>query len=125
MKDYFIQAVILVLAVSADAFVSSFAYGAKKIRIPAVSVLTISVICSVFLGISLYAGEFLRQFLSENTANLLCFFILFALGLVKLLDNATKALIKKYTRISKQLKFKVLSLNFILNIYANPEDADL
>jgi putative sporulation protein YtaF len=119
------QALLLVFAVSADAFVSSFAYGAKKIKIPFLSVMVISAISAAFLAVSLFAGEFIRGFLSESTANVLCFLILFMLGLVKLLDNAVKALIKKHNKhINGQLRFKLLNFNFILNIYANPEDAD-
>jgi putative sporulation protein YtaF len=119
------QALLLVFAVSADAFVSSFAYGAKKIKIPFVSVIVISAISAAFLAVSLFAGEFIRGFLSESTAGILCFLILFTLGLVKLLDNAVKALIKKRNKhINGQLKFKLLNFNFILNVYANPEDAD-
>ena len=124
MQDFIIQAVLLVFAVSADAFVSALAYGVKKIRIPASSVIIISSICSLFLGISLYAGEFIRRFLPDRTAGFICFFILFTLGLIKLLDNAVKTFIKRRSHLNKQIKFKLLSLNFILNIYANPEDAD-
>ena len=112
----------MVLAVSADALVSAFAYGMKKIKIPFKSVMVITVICSAVLAVSLFAGEFIRSFLPEGTAKSLCFLILFSLGLVKLLDNALKALIRKHN--PRALKFKILSLNFILNVYANPEDAD-
>jgi putative sporulation protein YtaF len=119
------QALLLVFAVSADAFISSFAYGAKKIKIPFASVMVISGVSAAFLAISLFAGEFFRAFLSESTASFLCFFILFFLGLAKLLDNAVKAFIKKHNKhINGQLRFKLLNFNFILNIYANPEDAD-
>jgi putative sporulation protein YtaF len=124
-----LQAFLLVSAVSADAFLSSLAYGTKKIKIPFSSVMVISVISSAFLTASLFAGDLIRPFLHENTANVLCFLILFILGLIKLLDNAVKALIKKYNKpdgscLNRQLRFRLLSLNFILNVYANPEDAD-
>ncbi|MCL2637019.1 MAG: sporulation membrane protein YtaF [Oscillospiraceae bacterium] len=121
----FTQALLLVFAVSADAFASSFAYGAKKIIIPFSSVMVISAVSAAFLAVSLFAGNFFRGFLSEETAGILCFFILFFLGLVKLLDNAVKSFIKRRNKsINGQLKFKLLNINFILNIYANPEDAD-
>jgi putative sporulation protein YtaF len=119
------QALLLVFAVSADAFVSSFAYGAKRIKIPFSSVMVISGVSAAFLAVSLFAGELIRGFLSEDTAKILCFLILFFLGLIKLLDNAVKSLIKKRNKyINGQLKFKFLSFNFILNVYANPEEAD-
>lgn len=119
------QALLLVFAVSADAFISSFAYGAKRIKIPFSSVMVISGVSAAFLSVSLFAGGLVRGFLSEDTAKILCFLILFFLGLVKLLDNAVKTLIKRRNKhINGQLRFKFLSFNFILNVYANPEDAD-
>ncbi|MCL1824051.1 MAG: sporulation membrane protein YtaF [Oscillospiraceae bacterium] len=124
MLQQFTQAILLVSAISADGFISAFAYGVKKIKIPFFSVMVINIICSLMLAVSLFAGSFLRTFLSEEAAKIICFFILFALGFVKLLDNVLKSLIKKYNRLDKQIKFKLLSLNFILNVYANPEDAD-
>jgi len=120
----FTQAFLLVFAVSADAFFSSLAYGAKKIKIPFSSVMVISLISAGVLAASLFAGELIRPLLHENTAKILCFLILFLLGFVKLLDNVIIALIKKHNRLSGQLRFKLLNLNFILNVYANPEDAD-
>jgi putative sporulation protein YtaF len=124
MFSDFMPAVLLVFAVSADAFISSFAYGAKRIKIPFASVTVITVICSGVLALSLYAGELLRPLLPGNAANILCFLILFILGFIKLLDNVIKSIIKKYNRINGRIKFKLLSLHFILNVYANPEDAD-
>jgi len=120
----FTQAFLLVFAVSADAFFSSLAYGVKKIKIPFSSVIVISLISAGVLAASLFAGELIRPLMHENTAKILCFLILFLLGFIKLLDNVIIALIKKHNRLSGQLKFKLLSLNFILNVYANPEDAD-
>lgn len=86
--------------------------------------MVISVVCSGFLALSLILGDVLRPFLPEAAAKALCFLILFTLGLAKLLDNVVKALIKKHNKLTKKLKFKLLSLNFILHVYANPEDAD-
>jgi putative Mn2+ efflux pump MntP len=82
---------VLVLAVSADAFFSAFAYGTRKTRIPFSSVLVISAVCSAFLAVSLYAGELIRPFFPENIAKLLCFLILFVLGLIKLFDKGNTA----------------------------------
>ena len=118
------QAVLLVSALSADAFVSAFAYGTKSIRIPLVSVMVINIICSVMLAVSLFMGELIRPFLPESAAKIFCFVILLFLGIIKLLDNALKSFIKKYNRLNRQIKFKILNLHFILNVYANPEDAD-
>jgi putative Mn2+ efflux pump MntP len=51
---------MLALACSADAFALGFAYGGKRIRIPIVSGLVISLCCTAFLGGALLLGDFLR-----------------------------------------------------------------
>ena len=45
-----IESLLLVLAVSLDAFVASIAYGTNKIKIPFVSATIINIICSSVLG---------------------------------------------------------------------------
>ncbi len=49
-----IESLLLVLAVSLDAFVASIAYGTNKIKIPFVSATIINIICSSVLGVSLF-----------------------------------------------------------------------
>lgn len=51
-----LEALLLVVALSMDAFVASFAYGAQRIKIPFSSAAIISVICTAMLAVSLLAG---------------------------------------------------------------------
>ena len=46
-----LDAILLVTALSMDAFVASFAYGTSKIKIPFKSAIVINVVCSSILGI--------------------------------------------------------------------------
>jgi putative sporulation protein YtaF len=119
-----LEAILIVIALSSDALVASFAYGTNKIKIPFSSVLIINLICSLFLAISLYLGNILRPYIEVNLTKIICFFILFALGLTKLFDSTIKMLIRRYNSISKELKFSMFNFNFILNVYANPQEAD-
>lgn len=57
-----LEALLLVVALSMDAFVASFAYGAQRIKIPFSSAAIISVICTAMLAVSLLAGALLRHF---------------------------------------------------------------
>jgi len=41
------------------------------------------------------------------------------------MDNIIKSIIHKHAIIDKQIKFSFLNINFILNIYADPKEADL
>lgn len=120
-----IEAAILASALSLDAFVSSFAYGSNKIKIPMLSVQIINLVCSSILGVSLLAGNLIRQILPEWITPFICFGILFILGITKLMDSITKSLIRKYTNISSEIKFSMFNFKFILQLYADPEKADI
>lgn len=113
----------LVTALSVDAFVASFSYGANHIRIPLRSVAFISGICSGMLGVSLLVGRVLAPYLPEGSLPVLCFLLLAGLGIVKIFDSSLKALIRRHRDLHKEWQFSAFHLRVILNIYANPEQA--
>jgi len=119
------EAVILASALSLDAFVASFAYGSKNITIPFKSVQIINFICSGITGLSFLAGGLLKHYVPHQLTVVLSFIILFVLGMIKLLDSTTKSIIRKYNHIHKEIAFSLFHFKFILNLYANPEDADV
>lgn len=118
------EAVLLVTALSLDAFTVSFAYGFGNIRIPMSSVFVISAICSVTLGFSLFLGSAAHGLIPSDVAKWISFGILFALGIIRLFDSTIKSLIRKKGQLSKEVKWKFFGLNLILYIYADPEKAD-
>ena len=119
-----LEATMLALALSLDAFVASFAYGSKGIRIPMRSAWVITLICAGVVGLALLAGTLLRQYIPYSLAAGISFSILFALGIVKLLDSIIKSVIRRRA-VSRELKFSLWGLSFILLLYADPEQADL
>ncbi|SEV96171.1 sporulation membrane protein YtaF [[Clostridium] fimetarium] len=119
------EAVLIAIALSTDAFIASFAYGSNKIKIPFSSMQVISLICTGILGISLLLGTFLKPYLPGDLLKIGAFSILFILGIIKLMDNIINSIIHKHAIIDKQIKFSFLNINFILNIYADPKEADL
>lgn len=124
-----IEAVILASSCSIDAFTASFAYGSKGIRIPFLSNQIVNLICSSVLGLSLWAGAAVRQFLPGWITVAAAFTILFILGVVKLLDSVTKTVIRRHyesndSELRKEYRFRLFNFNFMLNLYANPENAD-
>ena len=119
------EAMALASALSLDAFAASFAYGSKKIKVPGQSVLVISLICSGMTGVSIFAGALLGQYIPSRLTSGISFVILFLLGMAKLLDSLTKSIIRKYNNLSKEIRFSLFNFKFILNLYANPEDADI
>lgn len=120
-----LESFILVLALSVDAFVASFAYGANKIRIPFSSVLVINGVCTTILALSLCMGTLLRPLIRPEFSRIVCFIILLILGLLKLCDSTIKNCIRrKNAPLHKRVAFSFAHLSFILHVYANPEDAD-
>lgn len=116
---------MLSIAISMDTFVASFAYGSNKIKIPFSSIQIINLICSLTLGIAFLLGNLLIQYIPERLTSLICFIILFILGMTKLLDSFAKSIIRKYNNITKRIQFSMFHFNFILSLYADPEQADV
>lgn len=119
-----LEALLLVIALSIDAFFASFAYGSNKIKIPFISIIIINVICTSILAASLFLGSIIGPYIPKHLTKGICFALLFVLGIVKLFDNWIKTLIRKHNKLNKELKFSIFNINFVLNIYANPEEAD-
>lgn len=130
MLSVILESALLAASCSLDAFTASFAYGSRNIKIPFLSNQIINLVCSTFLGVSLLFGAYIRRFLSGRLTVAICFSLLFIIGLSKLLDSATKTIIRKHNRLNgenlnKEFKFSLFNFSFILNLYANPEDADM
>lgn len=122
--NIFLEAILLVTALSLDSLTAGFSYGAGKIRIPLISVLVISGVCSASLLVSMFAGSILGNFIPLSTTKGISFSIMFILGAVKVFDSGLKRYIIKKNGGKKELTFKAFNLKFILNIYAEPENAD-
>lgn len=120
-----LEAFIISLSLSFDAFIASFAYGSEKIKIPMLSVQIINIVCGGIFGASFIVGNLIKDYLPVWFASAVCFIILFIIGITKLLDSVTKSIIKKYAAFNKQIKFSLFNFKFILNLYANPVDADV
>lgn len=120
----FFSALLLALASSVDAFAASFSYGTARIQIPRASLLAVSAICALTLAASHLAGGLLAPFLPAELTHSLGVLILAALGLCKLFDSSLKSWIRRRRGKSREFRFSALRLHFILQIYADPEEAD-
>ncbi len=120
-----LQAIMLVTALSMDAFVASFAYGTNKIRIPFLSVTVINVICAAILAVALFAGSAVKQYVPEAATTLICFLILLVVGGLKLFDGFLKNYINRSGSGNRSIEFKLFDFNFVLSIYADSTKADI
>lgn len=121
----FWEAFFFALALSADAFFAGLSYGGSGIRIPAVSTWILSGAGGIILGVFLAFGSILRPFFPARIAAWVCFLVLFALGMSKILDGAAKSLIRKHRKLCSCWNFSIFHLRFVLTLYADPERADL
>lgn len=119
-----LESLFLVIALTTDTFVASFAYGTNKIKIPVSSICIMTVISSATLCIAILAGSLVRPYLPVYVTKSISFLILMVLGIVKLFDSSVKACIRKHKCLQKKISFSVMHLNFILDVYADPEIAD-
>ncbi|NLK23017.1 MAG: sporulation membrane protein YtaF [Clostridiales bacterium] len=119
-----IPAFLLIASVCIDAFIASMAYGTSKIKIPFTSSLLISFIGSFMLGISLFMGSFLKDFLPEKISIFFSFSVLMIIGIYKLFEGLFKAFIRKGRKTDRPLKFKIFDINFVLQVYADEVKAD-
>lgn len=118
------KCILLVLAISLDAFVASIAYGSKKIKIPLLSTLIINIICSLLLAVSVLLGSQLKRVLPGNITALVSFLILLLLGIFYLFEGLTKNYLWSRVDFNKEIELKLSDINFIINIYLDQTKAD-
>ena len=119
-----ISTALISISISIDAFLVSFAYGCKKIKIPMLSAFIITTICSIVIGISFLFGSVLVFYIPERLTAALAFTILFFIGITKLFDSITKSIIEKYTQFNKEINISVFNLKLLMRLYVDPESAD-
>lgn len=118
------ETILLVLALSLDAFVASMAYGTNGIRIPFESIIIIDLVCAFFLSISLFLGNFLGEILPQNITIIISFLILISIGIYYLFESFIKNYLKKKKNKNK-LKLKLFNISFIIEIYIDETKADI
>lgn len=115
---------LLVTALSIDAFAAGFAYGVDRIRIPLLSMGIIGGLSAGSLLIALLAGRGILAGIPAVYAHSVSCLLLFLVGLIKLFDGAIKCFIRRQTPQEKHLTFHIFDLRFLLTVYADPDKAD-
>ena len=111
---------LLVTALSVDAFAACFIYGADRVKIPLLSACIITGVSSAVLLAFLLLGGLMQQLLPEGFSAFLSFLLLFLLGLLKLFDSSVKARIRRLRLCSPHLSLSFSGLQFIMTVYADP-----
>lgn len=118
------KAIVMIVAVSVDAFAASFSYGTDGIKIPLRSKIVIHTVNIALMIISILLGSCLTDRLPINAIKYISCAILAIMGTVKLCDGIIKAHFHTESLLKKDVAFSVLSIKFILSVYANPRTAD-
>lgn len=116
---------LLLIALSADAFAASLAYGMDRVKIPPLSAAIVALLSDFILIASLFIGNLFQSFIPVSLTTVLSFLILLILGLIKLFDSSIKQKIKENRFNSKELQLSLKNLKFILTIYAKPQEANV
>jgi putative sporulation protein YtaF len=119
-----IESLLLVASICIDSFVASMTYGSDRIKIPISSAIIISIISSFILGISLFFGGFIKDFLPNEFAIILSFLILMILGIYRFFEGILKSFILKNIDLEKSLTIKLFHLKLVLQVYADETKAD-
>lgn len=117
-----VDSLILVIALSIDSFLAALAYGTKRIRIPITSAVLVSVIGTVFLGLSLFAATLLQQFIPQQFCLIVSFIMFLLMGLSCIFQGIIKKILKEHD--NKQVKLHYSGISFVLNIYLDETCAD-
>ena len=120
-----LDAILLVCALSMDAFVASFAYGTSKIKIPFKSAMTINLVCTTILAIALFIGSIISKYIPSVFTTSICFAVLLILGITKLFDSTLKTILNKSVTLSRDVSFKLFDFNFFLRICLDSTEADI
>lgn len=119
------EIILLVLALSLDAFVASIAYGTNKIKIPFKSIIIIDSICALSLVLSLLLGGVLANILPDKATIIISFLILMGIGIYYLFESLVKNYLKGKKKKKGRVKLKVFNISFIIEVYIDETKADM
>jgi hypothetical protein len=85
----------------------------------------VCLLCTGLLTASVALGRLVSPVFPPGAARLVCFIVLFLIGTARVFDAALKVWIRCGSAANRRMKFKAMGLHFLLEIYADPEIADL
>lgn len=117
--------ILLVTALCLDTFAAGFSYTINNTKIPLKSMTIISFICTAVLTCSLIISSAVKQIIPASITGLICFLLLFTIGLIKCFECFIKSRISTGQKNSKHFKLKLFDINFVLMVYTDNIKADI
>ncbi len=120
-----IQAFLLALCVSADVFVISLEYSAKKINISLKANLVFNLVCCGLMVIFMLIAEVFSEVISERKAKFIGFAVLMLIGIWKILEDLLKRGLSKLSKTTDKLEFSFFNYSFLIKISPSREKSDV
>lgn len=118
------QSFMLVLALCADTFGASLAYGANRIKISFGKVLLLNGICSACLGLAMTAGSLAAEWLSGINIRVLCGGSLILMGVFRIADFTLRKWIRVYCKKERSFRVSRSGIHVLIRIWSDPMEAD-
>ncbi|OAB43270.1 sporulation membrane protein YtaF [Paenibacillus glacialis] len=140
MLSHIVALTLLAFAVSLDSFGVGITYGLRQVKIPLLSILIISVLSGVVIGISMQVGVLLAYFVSPKIASVVGAIILIVMGLwslVQMLVQKEKDQVVEPLKVEKIEKLpnppaerqvfslEIRKLGLVIQILRTPSSADV
>lgn len=123
-----LETILIAAAICLDSFALGITYGIRKIKIPKLAILTITIVTTCVLGISVLSGHLISTLISKFAASLISSIILIGLGSFFMLEGYIKHLITiKSTEGHEHnlAKLRIPKLGIIIDIALDVTKADL
>ena len=119
--------IFFAIALSLDAFSAGFTYGLRKIKIPLLSYCVLICTSMLIVGISVFCGSAVSQFIPDVWSEKLGGIILVGIGLLWLfrLRKNNKDNDQQEEKVKKVWELRFASLAVIIKIFEEPVNADL
>lgn len=118
-----LSAVLLIIAISIDAFAVSITYGIKKIKIPFVSAMIISLTGTGFLLLSLFLAKLVTNYIDKSICTILSIILLMTIGFTDLFQSSIKSYLRKH-KGQANVSFSVFNISFAVDIFLDETKAD-
>ena len=123
-----IESILIALVICIDSFALGIAYGIKKITIPRLAVLIITLVTMSTLGLSILLGHMTRRLITGFAASLISSLILISIGFFFMLEGYIQHLTA--TKVTDETKYKLANfhipkLKIIVDIAFDVTKADL
>lgn len=111
-----INGILLMIALTTDSFVVSFAYGMEKKKMPFAIVAGMNLIMSSFLGMAVLAGNFLAGIFPKDFTSRIGTLLLLGIGLYRIIDFWLKREKEREQKVKNLTAAEGFILAFVLSV---------